>query len=582
MAKIKVYQLAEKLGMSPQELLEKVKEELDLDLKSKDSCLEERQVKLIKEFIKPQKVEITLADCESLKIFVKELLGFRELEYSLSVNDTYVKFFIGRNGCGKSSLLSILGTLVMPSFLKSRIYKAYLNEDSLLRFEFQLKNGDIASFEQRGKNIGNWTNSSEKYQFRATFGFFEPSPDSSVGVRKKIGTFYHEKEKLIEKGKYLIENEDEKELCKAMNWILYGSEDGKFSNLCKIPGRSITDTYFFLKIKDKIIPFEFFSTGEKFLLQILKHIIRTSRARIKELPRPIIIDEVELSLHPFAQVRFVRYILNLVKRRKYEGEKPYMFFLLSTHSYPILQESIRLGEEEVIVLIESHSALSKTFLIPWGEDGIQREGRNVFNVEKRLLEAAIKNFLDCKKNKFVFVVEDNEISQLLEILLADKLDFLPIEAGGYTEVFQRAREISSIKELVGFFEVIAIVDGDVEEEEIKKHREIICYRLPIKSIRKEFFSLIKRGEIKLTDIFDLILPEDARRIEQQVKGASLDDSNSDELRKLWKSIVRDIRKAQNMGKDEQIEKRIIQFLVRKEKEKFEEFTAALISGLKEK
>jgi len=580
LAKVKIHQLAKELGISPEELIEKLASELDINVESAQSSLDDRQVNLVREFL--QKKEITLANCENVRLFVKELLGFRELEYELPLNDTYVRFFIGRNGCGKSSLLSILGTLVMPSFLKKRLHKNYLTENSLLRFEFQLKNGGTVSFEQKGKNIGNWTSSNKEYLFKTTYGFFEPPVDSITGVRKGSGMLSYKKEELIKKGKYLIYDEGEEELCRAMNWILYGREDGKFSYLCRIPGRSITDSYFFLKKEDKVIPFEFFSTGERFLLQMLKHIIRTLRARKKELPRPIIIDEVELSLHPFAQVRLVRYILELVRKRKSKEEKPHIIFLLSTHSYPILQELIRLGEEEVIVLIESHSALSKTFLIPWEENKIQEGNRDVFSAEKRLLEASIKKFLSCKRNKLVFVVEDIEISRLLDILLADKLDFLSIEAGGYTEVFQRAREISSIKELVGFFEVVAIVDGDVEEDEIKKHREIMCYKLPIKSIRKEFFSLIKRGEIKLTDIFDLMLPEEAEEIEKRIEDASLD--NSDELRKLWKSVIRDIRKtlnlkAQSIGKDEQIEKSIIRFLIKIESEKFEKFTNRLIQDM---
>lgn len=568
--------------MSSKELIEKLKTELDITVKSAQSNLDEKQVKLVREFLqnepdKSDKPEITLANCENVKIFVKELLGFRELEYELPLNDTYAKFFIGRNGCGKSNLLSILGTLVMPSFLKERLHKDYLTENSLLRLEFQLKTGEIVCFEQKGKDIGNWTNSNEKYKFKAKYGFFEPPIDSIRGVRKiSKEQLYkkYKKEELVKLGKHLMEEENEREICRVMNWVLSGREDGKFSYLYRIPGKSITDSYFFLKKENKIIPFEFFSTGEKFLLRILTHIVRTYRAKWKDLPRPIIIDEIELSLHPFAQARLAKYILELVKGRRSRGEKPHIPFLISTHSYSILQELIRLGEEKTIVLIESHSALSKTFLIPWEKAESQEDNRKIFSIEKRLLEVSIKNSLSCKKSKLLFVVEDKEIAQLLEILLADKLDFIPIEAGGYTEVFQRAREISSIKELVGFFEVIAIVDGDVEEEEVEKHEGIMCYKLPIKSIRKEFFSLIRTGRIKITNIFELMLPEKAEEIENEIKTATLD--NSDDLRNLWKGIIKKIRRnlglnGQSIGRDEQIEKTIIRFLIRMKREEFEKF-----------
>ena len=59
MAKTRVYQLAKELGMSSKELIEKLKNELDIQVKNAQSGLDEKQVMLVKEFIKPpeRKVE---------------------------------------------------------------------------------------------------------------------------------------------------------------------------------------------------------------------------------------------------------------------------------------------------------------------------------------------------------------------------------------------------------------------------------------------------------------------------------------------------------------------------------------------
>ncbi|WP_457567078.1 translation initiation factor IF-2 [Desulfurobacterium sp.] len=53
MAKTRVYQLAKELGMSSKELIEKLKNELDIQVKNAQSGLDEKQVMLVKEFIKP-------------------------------------------------------------------------------------------------------------------------------------------------------------------------------------------------------------------------------------------------------------------------------------------------------------------------------------------------------------------------------------------------------------------------------------------------------------------------------------------------------------------------------------------------
>ncbi|SNR88739.1 translation initiation factor IF-2 [Desulfurobacterium atlanticum] len=58
MAKTRVYQLAKELGMSSKELIEKLKNELDIQVKNAQSGLDEKQVMLVKEFIKPPERKI--------------------------------------------------------------------------------------------------------------------------------------------------------------------------------------------------------------------------------------------------------------------------------------------------------------------------------------------------------------------------------------------------------------------------------------------------------------------------------------------------------------------------------------------
>ncbi|NIA11086.1 MAG: hypothetical protein GWP10_15505 [Nitrospiraceae bacterium] len=57
MAKVRVYQLAKELGMESKELVNKLNNELDISVKNASSGLTEKQVMIVKEFIKPIKVE---------------------------------------------------------------------------------------------------------------------------------------------------------------------------------------------------------------------------------------------------------------------------------------------------------------------------------------------------------------------------------------------------------------------------------------------------------------------------------------------------------------------------------------------
>lgn len=58
MAKVRIHQLAKELSMSSKELMKKLREELDIQVKSIHSGLDEKQVMLVKEFIKPARVNV--------------------------------------------------------------------------------------------------------------------------------------------------------------------------------------------------------------------------------------------------------------------------------------------------------------------------------------------------------------------------------------------------------------------------------------------------------------------------------------------------------------------------------------------
>ena len=77
MAKVRVHQLAKELGIPSKELLEKLRNELDMQVKSIHSSLDEKQVMLVKEFIKPIEVKEELHQKE-VKEVVREKKEVKE------------------------------------------------------------------------------------------------------------------------------------------------------------------------------------------------------------------------------------------------------------------------------------------------------------------------------------------------------------------------------------------------------------------------------------------------------------------------------------------------------------------------
>ncbi len=65
MAKVRVHQLAKELGMSSKELIEKLREELDINVKSAQSSLDEKQVRIVKEFLQPV---VVVEEKEEMKV----------------------------------------------------------------------------------------------------------------------------------------------------------------------------------------------------------------------------------------------------------------------------------------------------------------------------------------------------------------------------------------------------------------------------------------------------------------------------------------------------------------------------------
>jgi len=472
MAKLRVKDLARELGLSSKELIYKLRNELDFQVNTADSTLDEKQTLLVKEFIKANK-ELSPEKIEEIIVKISNFRNIKKADLTIDFRERELKVITGENGVGKSSLLLCLGCLVMPTlFSKLKISDG----DFEVLFELKLTNNEITQF-YLNKNIKNWTRQGNKdgFQMKKIKGYFESSLEylgsrrvaiDSVKDRSYLLETVVNSNELLEREEFLIEN---------MNYILFGKRSGKFDSLVRSKERFSQDGqkfyYYGLKIGDNIIPESQFSAGEKFLLYILKF-LQTFQRRPNE-KRLLVIDEIDLSLHPFAQYRLGNFIENFVKEQKN------LFVIVCTHSIPLIEA---ISNEHILLMKNKEGILSfeKTTsnYVSWIMYG-KKNYKNMILVEDHMAKLLVKKIL------------------VRNLKFTDSLETFVLPIGGWRQVKEVYREHKN-KAVLSSSNVIIALDGDVRKEAEKELKEALF--LPFGKIEKTIVDSFVNGELKELEI----------------------------------------------------------------------------------
>jgi predicted ATPase len=472
MAKLRVKDLARELGLSSKELIYKLRNELDFQVNTADSTPDEKQTLLVKEFIKANK-ELSPEKIEEIIVKISNFRNIKKADLTIDFRERELKVITGENGVGKSSLLLCLGCLVMPTlFSKLKISDG----DFEVLFELKLTNNEITQF-YLNKNIKNWTRQGNKdgFQMKKIKGYFESSLEylgsrrvaiDSVKDRSYLLETVVNSNELLEREEFLIEN---------MNYILFGKRSGKFDSLVRSKERFSQDGqkfyYYGLKIGDNIIPESQFSAGEKFLLYILKF-LQTFQRRPNE-KRLLVIDEIDLSLHPFAQYRLGNFIENFVKEQKN------LFVIVCTHSIPLIEA---ISNEHILLMKNKEGILSfeKTTsnYVSWIMYG-KKNYKNMILVEDHMAKLLVKKIL------------------VRNLKFTDSLETFVLPIGGWRQVKEVYREHKN-KAVLSSSNVIIALDGDVRKEAEKELKEALF--LPFGKIEKTIVDSFVNGELKELEI----------------------------------------------------------------------------------
>lgn len=270
----------------------------------------------------------------SVKINIRNLKNITSLDYTIPDN-AGVYVITGLNGCGKTSLLVAINRITYPNAFRDYYLQARGDVDTYSGAKILYEVGD-SRIEYRRRN---------KRWVPAPRGILKnlTGIQNTLFIPTSNMRFFMPEKSKIPTGNMRYRNASP-EMIEAMNSIL--STD-KFSNLKFVqinprlgrrPRPYRSDVLYAVKTATNTYTEYTFSLGERLLLNVLDYIERVGEGSI------LMIDEMELALHPLAQVKLYDYLCTIAERKN-------LRVLLTTHSSSLIYHARR------ITYIESKSGI---------------------------------------------------------------------------------------------------------------------------------------------------------------------------------------------------------------------------------
>ncbi len=402
----------------------------------------------------------------TVKIKFENIKSFKKAEIELPLENG-VYSIIGGNGCGKSTLMLIFSVLASPRRY-SMFHKEDYQSNSVISIETNYK-GSILSNTWKVNNRNLWECKEKWIQWRGVYEgslFYGARFDNSKAIDKIIGDQNLE-DKIINADPYVIEN---------MSYILHGHRE-LYKNLKRIKNKKtasdfglINIPYFIETPSGDLVSQYRMSSGECLLVSLLNYIFYTiiNQGKKADTPILILIDEIELALHPIAIARLIEFLQEL------SMEYPTLVTYLTSHS----PEVIRSLKAENMFLLKN-------------EDGELKVCNPCYP------SYAIRDVYRHDGFDYLILVEDKLAAQLVnsivfeENLNSNKLIHVS-PVGGYENVLQLHTDLLS-NNVVGIHkQIFSILDGDIQVEVNKnsEYKNLKKIFLPIKSIEKYLYEVI--------------------------------------------------------------------------------------------
>lgn len=371
----------------------------------------------------------------------------------------------GTNGVGKSTILSCLAQTVFKSSLNC-LNEEDFDESSIVSFDYN--NEKVEWRYKNHKWVSNPINNPINFN-----GMYEGSLFYGTRFADSVSV-----DKLFKQGR--IKNRDiadaDNYIKDQLSFILHGNYK-YYRSLKRIRNKEIAkklclkNTPYFVEARNNQLISQYrMSSGECLLVSLL-HFIYNALIR-KSLPtdQPILmlIDEIELALHPVAVKRFIELLNGLV------DDHDNLTIILTSHSPEVIHE-IRPSN---IYMLE-HDAYSA----------------NIQVINPCYPSYAIRDVYKHDGFDYIILVED----LLAEYLVEDSIKQLDLNnsclinvlpVGGWENVLRFHKQVLNTNSFGTGTDIVSILDGDIKDEVGKEYKTLKKLYLPIGSIEKHLQQVI--------------------------------------------------------------------------------------------
>ena len=395
---------------------------------------------------------------DNLKITIKEVKNIKYACFDFPLEKS-LNLVVGSNGSGKSTVLLALSQAILKTSLKSLRDDDYCSTSSV---QIELNNT---------KDI--WEGNNRWYLPKVNIslnGMYEGS--LFYGTRfndsRKVDNLIQAKRiaqpDIVDADDYIKQK---------LSFLLHGDYN-HYQNLKRIRNKYISgklgfdSTPYFNLVNDNLISQYRMSSGECLLISLL-HFVYNAIVR-RSLPANevilVLIDEIELALHPIAVSRFIDLMNDLVQT----SQK--LMVILSSHS----PEVIRKIQPKHIYKIENN-------------DGI------IDVVNPGFPSYVIRDVYRHDGFDYLLLVEDDlaktVVDKILEMknLKSSKLVHV-VPVGGWPNVLTLQKELLNNNVLGIGREIFSIIDGDVKDKIPQEFNFLKKLFLPIKSIEKFMYEIV--------------------------------------------------------------------------------------------
>lgn len=407
---------------------------------------------------------------ENVKVVIKDIKSIKHAALELPL-ESGVYCFVGNNGCGKSTLLLALSQLTSKYRLRALRAEDFTDK-SYVGFDYSDK-------------VDSWKFSNEQWRTETPFqkirfnGMYEGS--LFYGTRFSDSRIV---DSLLEENKISAEEivESDDYIKEKLSFILHGNYN-HYKTLKRIKNRGIARKFdlanvpYFYMVGEKLISQYRMSSGECLLISLL-HFVYNAIIR-KSLPVDqkilVLIDEIELALHPIAVSRF----LDLLK-------------------------DLHDGHGNLVIYLTSHAPDVIRKIDPKNMFMLRNNDGNLDLINPCFPSYAIRDVYKHDGFDHLLLVEDALAACIVnKILLTNKLKDSKlvhvVPVGGWHNVLQLHKDLLMHNVLGLGREITSILDGDIAADvgiDFKSMRKLF---LPIKSVEKFLYAMIfetKNSSIK--------------------------------------------------------------------------------------